>query len=159
MRFALAAAVAATLSLAVPAAAESVQVGDITVTDPWARASAGHARAGAAFMVLDNTGADDKLIKADADVSEKVELHTHINDDGVMRMREVPFIAVPDGTTDLKPGGLHVMFIGLKAPLEEGSSFPLTLTFEEAGDVTVDVTVKGPGAMGHGMSHGHGSHH
>ncbi|OSM01683.1 copper chaperone PCu(A)C [Magnetofaba australis] len=131
----------------------------VSVSAAWARASAKMARAGAAFMRIDNTGAsDDKLISAAADVSDKVELHTHTMENGMMRMYEVPSIPVPAGTgAMLQPGGFHVMFIGLHAPLSEGQSFPLTLNFEKTGKQTVMVHVKAPGAMGH--SHGHMSHH
>ncbi|SDD97751.1 copper chaperone PCu(A)C [Rhodospira trueperi] len=139
--------------------AEEVTVGPLTIADPWARASAGRARAGAAFMSITNDGAEaDRLVAADADVSEVVELHTHIKDGDVMRMRKVEAIDVPaDETTVLQPGGLHVMFIGLHESLKEGEAFPVTLTFEHAGDVEVTVTVKSVGAMGGGMGHGQGS--
>jgi copper(I)-binding protein len=155
---------AAALVLSSPdAMAEPVSLGDLTITDAWARASAGRAPAGAAFMTIENAGADDRLIAGDADVSETVELHTHVRDGEVMRMRQVEAIDLPAGeTTLLQPGGLHVMFIGLHAPLKEGESFPLTLSFEQAGEVTVTVTVKGVGAMpmmgqGHGQGHGAGA--
>ena len=135
--------------------------GDIEIENPWARASAGMAGAGAAFMDIKNTGAADRVVGASAGVSKSVELHTHIRDGDVMKMRRVDAIDVPaDGVAHLQPGGLHVMFIGLEAPLVEGESFPLTLTFENAGEVTVEVEVKGAGDMGampgHGTMPGHG---
>ena len=128
-------------------------VGDITVSAPWARASAGMARAGAAFMTIQNTGAGDRLIAASADVSARVELHTHmLSADGVMQMRQVEggIDVDADAETLLEPGGLHVMFMGLQAPFQQGESFPLTLTFENAGDVTVEVEVLSPTAGAHG---------
>jgi len=139
--------------------AADVTAGAVTVSEPWARASAGMARAGAAFMTIRNDGAADRLVAADADVSEVVELHTHIKDGDIMRMRKVDAIDVAgDAVTMLQPGGLHVMLIDLNAPLEEGATFPLSLTFETAGTVEVMVTVKGVGAQGSGqggtMSHG-----
>lgn len=145
-------------------AGDTYTVGDLTVTAPWARASAAMARAGAAFMQITNAGTEDRLVAAAADVSERIELHTHIMEDGVMRMREVEGgIAIgAESDTMLEPGGLHVMFLGLDGPFEEGTSFPLTLTFEQAGEVTVDVQVRSPGAgamEGRGHSgHGHGDH-
>jgi hypothetical protein len=141
------------------AMAGDAKVGDITVEGPWARASAGPARAGAAFMTLNNAGAvDDKLIAASTDVSNKAELHTHIRDGEIMRMRPVDGIDVPaGGVANLQPGGLHVMLMGLKQPLKEGEAFPLTLTFEKAGEVTVEVMVMKAGAMGQGAMHGHGT--
>ncbi|MBK8907598.1 MAG: copper chaperone PCu(A)C [Rhodospirillales bacterium] len=134
------------------ASAADATVGDITVKSPWARASAGAARAGAAFMTIENAGAeDDRLISASADVSKTVELHTHLMDGDVMKMRPVDAVDVQaGGTAVLQPGGDHVMFMGLQQPLKEGESFPLTLTFETAGSITVDVPVVGAGAMGPG---------
>ena len=132
--------------------------GDISVEAPWARASAGMAKAGAAFMTLKNTGAKaDRLVAAKADISKKVELHTHIMDGGIMRMRQIKDIEVPaGGMAMLKPGGHHVMFMGLDAPLKEGSSFPLTLVFASGAEVSVTVSVQAAGAMGamkHDMGH------
>ena len=146
------------LAAAAPAAAAGVSAGDITVSNAWARATAGPAKAGAAFMHLKNKGdTPDKVVSADADVSKVVELHTHVMQDGMMKMREVPSIPVPaDGATMLEPGGYHIMFIGLTEPLQKGASFPLTLTFEKAGTVTVTVDVKAAGSMG-GTDMEHGS--
>ncbi|SDH84028.1 copper chaperone PCu(A)C [Roseospirillum parvum] len=135
---------AAPVGLATPAAAEPPP----RVEQPWARASAGMARAGGVFMQLISSGDADRLIAAASPVAEVVELHTHIHDNGVMRMRAVPFMEIPAGsTTALKPGGLHVMLIDLKAPLKEGSLIPLSLTFEHGGTVDIEVPVAGPGAM------------
>ena len=153
---------AAALAILLTAAAAFAQ--NTMVSDPWARASAGAVKNGAAFMTIMSHGEADRLVSASAPVAEAVELHTHINDNGVMRMRKIPAIDVPAGeTVTLKPGGLHVMFIGLKAPLTQGESFPLALNFEKAGTITVQVPIKKVGAMGHGMGHdkkgmsGHGS--
>jgi copper(I)-binding protein len=129
--------------------------GDMTISQPWARASAGMAKAGAAFMTLHNdTGMDDTLIAAKSDVASRVELHTHLMEDGVMKMREVKDgIPVKNGASqDLKPGSYHVMFMGLKAPLQENSTFPVTLVFKHAGEKSIVVEVKGPGAMSGAMS-------
>lgn len=132
---------------------------EVAVSQPWARASAGQAQAGAAFMTLTNTGtSDDTLVGAKADVSARVELHTHTMVDGVMQMRQVEGgIPVPAGATQmLQPGGYHVMFLGLKAPLKEGATFPLTLTFKSGQSATIDVQVMAPTAMGQQMQHGQG---
>ncbi len=124
----------------------------VKVSHAWARASAKMARTGAAYVTLENAGAmPDKLVSASAPVADKVELHTHIKDGAVMKMREVESIEVgPHAKVMLKPGGLHIMMIGLKEQLKKGSHFPLTLDFEKAGKVTVDVAIEGPGAMGMG---------
>lgn len=154
---ALVAAAGLALSVAAPALADDgmapvATVGAVEIHQPWARASAGPARNGGSFMVFRNTGeAADAVVAASSDVAETVELHTHIKDGDVMRMREVPRIDLPAGeTVTLQPGGLHVMLMGLKAPLEEGESFDLTVTFENAGSVTFAVPVQGVAAMGHG---------
>jgi hypothetical protein len=141
---------------------------EVAVEAPWARATAMPGGAGAAFMTIVNGGAvADRLVKAASPVAEVTELHTHLHEGGVMKMRAVPFIEVPANTaTRLAPGGLHVMLIGLKAPLKEGETVPLTLSFEKAGELAVSVPVVGPAAMGPsggaampGMPHGggHGS--
>lgn len=117
------------------------------VESAWARASAGMARAGAGFLTIRNEGAADQLVGASAGVSRKVEIHTHVMDGAVMRMRRVDAVAVAaSATTALRPGGDHLMFIGLHAPLEEGGRFPVTLTFEKAGAVTVWMEVRGVAA-------------
>lgn len=143
------AAVVLGFGVAVPAFA-----GDIAVTDPFARASAGAAKTGAAFMTITNSGSEaDSLVSASTPAAAEAELHTNVMDGSVMRMRPVQSIDVPaDGEVSLQPGGLHVMLLDLKAPLKEGQTIPLTLTFAKAGTVTVEVPVKSPAAMG--MKHG-----
>lgn len=149
---------AAAVMTAVLVPVSGALAGDIEIQNPWARASAGMAQAGAAFMDIKNNGGTDRVIGASADVAKSVELHTHIKDGDVMKMRRVDAIDVPaNGMAHLAPGGLHVMFMGLTAPLEEGETFPLTLTFEKAGDVTVEVEVKAAGAMGGMQGQGHGA--
>lgn len=137
---------------ALPAAAGDAKLGPIEVKAAWARATPPNAPAGGAFLSVTNTGAaTDNLISASSDVAKTVELHTHLAQGDVMRMVAVNSIEVQPGkTVDLAPGGLHVMLIGLKKPLKEGESFPLELTFAQAGKVTVSVDVKALGAMGPG---------
>jgi periplasmic copper chaperone A len=122
---------------------------DLTVSGAFLRASPKVANAGAGFLTISNSGkTDDKLIGASADVSKTVELHTHIKDGEIMRMRQVQSIAVPaGGAAQLKPGGDHVMFIDLKGPLMEGDKVPVTLVFEKAGKIDVVMPVLGVGAM------------
>lgn len=133
------------------------RAGDVRVEDPWARASIGPAGNGAAYMTLVNEGdAPDTLVAVRSDLADAVELHTHSMDDGVMRMRPVDAIEIAaDAPTVLEPGGLHVMLIGLRQPLQEGETFPLTLVFEAGGEVTVDVDVVPVRGRGHGHGHGH----
>ncbi|MGZ8408442.1 MAG: copper chaperone PCu(A)C [Hyphomicrobium sp.] len=131
-----------------PFAGETV-IGKIRVARPWARATAGTATVGAAYMRLDNMGAAaDRLIEASSPVAAKTEMHTHIIEGDVMRMRAVDGVDLPPGeTVEFQPGGLHVMLIGLTAALETGKNFPLTLNFAEAGTITVEVEVLQPGAI------------
>ncbi len=131
------------------------KAGDIAIEQPFARATP--AKVGGVFLTLKNAGGTaDKLVKAASPVAETVELHTHIKDGDAMRMRAVENIPVPaNGQTALEPGGYHVMLIGLKQPLKEGTSFPLTLTFEKAGSVTVTVPVQKAGAPAASGGHEH----
>jgi len=130
--------------------------GDMLISKPWARASAGMAKAGGAFMFIYNeTGHDDTLLSAKADIAKKVELHTHTMEGGMMRMRQVPSIPTPNGDTQmLQPGGYHVMFMGLHKPLVEGETFPLTLVFEKAGEITTTIEVMGADYKGDMMKWG-----
>jgi periplasmic copper chaperone A len=134
----------------------------IMIQSPWARASAGMAKAGAAFMTITNHSMhNDKLISASADISERTELHTHLMDNGIMRMRQVEHIDIPKGElVALKPGGFHIMFIKLKNSLKKGDKFPVTLEFKNAGKVEVQVEVHAAGAMGgkHNMGDTHKMH-
>lgn len=112
------------------------------VDGAWARPTVPGQAAGGGFLKITGGAAADKLVAASAGVSKAVELHTMVMDGDVMRMREVGAIDVPAGqTVELKPGGLHVMFIGLGKPLQAGDSFPLTLRFEKAGEVKVEMKV------------------
>lgn len=138
--------------LPVSALAGDAKLGAIEIKDAWARATPARAPAGGAFVTITNTGAvTDNLLAASADVSKTVELHTHIVEGDVMRMVAVGSVEVAPGkAVAMGPGGLHIMLIGLNAPLKEGTSFPLELTFAQAGKVTVTVDVRPVGAMGPG---------
>lgn len=137
--------------LAAPAAAHhDTRLGDLVIGHPWTRAM-GAGQNGAAFMTLRNTGQEpDRLVAASSPIARVVELHTHIREGEVMRMRPVQDIPVPPGqTVHLRPGGLHVMLIGLTEPLRQGTEVPLTLRFARAGEVTVRLEVQAAGARGH----------
>ena len=118
---------------------------EIEIVDPYARAATPSAMSGAAFMAITNSGdTPDRLIAASSDISARVELHTHIMDTGgVMRMVEVEdgFEVGPGETLMLQRGGAHAMFMGLNRSLEQGDTVEVTLTFEQAGDVTLQVPV------------------
>ncbi len=143
------AAVLAALVLTGPALAHDVKLGALEIQHPWARATAPSAPTGAVYLALGNDSQQaDRLVSAASPVAGKVELHTHLMDNGTAMMREVKAIDLPsEGSVTLAPGGLHIMLIGLKEPLVKGKTFPLTLTFETAGSVTVEVAIQGPGAM------------
>ena len=129
------------------ASAHEFKLGSITIGHPYARATAAGQPTGGGFMKLVNGGAADRLLSASAEVSKSVEIHEMKMEGDVMKMRQVDGLALQAGqTVELKPGGYHVMFIGLKAPLKAGESFPVRLKFEKAGEVTVDVKVEAPGA-------------
>jgi len=144
----------ATLGLATSAFAA-----DVLVKDAYARSAGKTAKTGAAFMMIMNHGSEnDRLIDVTSDVAKRVELHTHKeNGDGVMQMLHVEEgFAIPAGEMHpLKRGGDHVMFIGLNQPFEQGDMIPVTLVFEKAGEVTVEIPVdlERKPADG-GMSHG-----
>ena len=130
------------------------KLGSLTFEAPWARIGRG-ARAGAAYLRIVNAGAEaDRLIAASSPVAERVELHSHKMQDGVMRMRRIDAVPVPAGeAAELKPGGDHVMLIGLAGPPEQGGTFPLTLIFQKAGRIAVPVAVRPIAARGPGMKH------
>ncbi|WGI22943.1 copper chaperone PCu(A)C [Amylibacter sp. IMCC11727] len=115
------------------------------VEDAYARAVGASAMAGAAYMAITNqSGQDDVLIAAKTDASAMAELHTHIEDgDGIMMMRQIEGgIQLAAGeTVVMKRGGDHVMLMGLNGALDAGQTLTLTLTFEKAGEIVVDVPV------------------
>jgi periplasmic copper chaperone A len=149
-------AVTAFALVAAAAQAREFKAGAITIGHPYARATAAGQPTGGGFMKLVNAGGNDKLLSATAEVSKTVELHEMRMEGDVMRMRQVDGIELPAGkTVELKPGGYHVMFIGLKAPLKVGDSFPMKLKFEKAGEATVSVSVGAAGEMAmHGAASG-----
>jgi copper(I)-binding protein len=151
LSIALAAMALAATAAQFPAFAEDpVAVGNLRIMHPWARASAGHGKAGAAFMTITNTGGeDDKLVAAATTNAKKTEIHETKMEDGVMKMRMLMGgLAIPAGSeVELKPMGLHVMLMGVTEKLVEGETLILTLTFEKAGSVEVAVPIAGPGAM------------
>ncbi len=136
-----------------PAHAHESKIGAITIDHPYARATGAGQATGGGYMKLVNGGAADRLVSLSADVAKTVELHEMKMEGDVMKMRQVAGIPLAAGqTVELKPGGYHVMFVGLKAPLKAGDSFPMKLRFEKAGEVTVDVKIEAAGAM-EGMKH------
>lgn len=136
---------------------------DIMVQDPYARSSSAMATSGAAFMIIHNHGTSpDRLLDVRSPAADKVELHTHKeNAQGVMQMIHVTegFDLPAGGSIEMVRGGHHVMFLGLKQTLAQGDTVPVTLVFEKAGEVQVDVLVdldRKPEHGGMQMQHGQG---
>jgi copper(I)-binding protein len=144
---------------AAPGASPAAQSEDVTARDAWARASAGKQANGAAYLTLTGGAETDALVAVSTPVAATAELHESSTEGGVMRMRAVPSLRIPAGqTVSLAPGGYHIMLFDLKQPLKAGDTFPVTLTFERAAPVTLNVQVRGLGAsaaMGGMGAHDH----
>jgi periplasmic copper chaperone A len=141
------------LALLTTGAGAQQGAGSIEVQHAWARASAG--KTGAAYFSVVNKGATpDRLVAVSTPAADKAQIHEDKMENGMMEMRPVgPMVIAPGQSAQLKPGADHVMLMGLKHPLKEGETFPLTLSFEKAGDIQVVVTVEKAGAMGADASH------
>ena len=125
--------------------AQSFAASPITIERPWARASAPGQTVGGGFMTILHQGAtEDRLVSATTPMAREVQIHTMNMDGGVMRMSPVERgLAIPaGGRVVLQPGGLHLMFMELSAPLVAGSTFPVTLRFANAGDIKVEFNIE-----------------
>lgn len=127
----------------------------VTVKDPWVRATVPQQKATGAFMKLESDE-DARLVAASSPVAGVVELHEMAMEQGVMKMRAIPSIAVPAGRgVELKPGGYHIMLMELKGQVKEGDMVPIALTFEAKDGKRRTIEVKAPArhlktAPGHG---------
>ena len=149
MKKLLCAACAAAVLLADPAVAARVyNKGLIQLRDPWTRATPSGAEVAAGYVEIRNTGKEaDRLVAAWSPAAARVELHVMSRDGGVMKMREAPGFAMPPRKSfSLKPGGQHLMLIGLKQQLLKGQHIPIMLRFERAGEVRLELEVKASGA-------------
>ena len=139
------AAAVAIMGLIFPASAEDiVKIGDIEIVAPFSRATLPNAPTGGAYFSLVNTGSeDDRLLSATSPVSGDVQLHEMRIENNVARMRDLPDgIPLPAGqTVTLEPSGTHIMLTKLTGPLVEGESVPISLTFERAGAITLDLPI------------------
>lgn len=161
----------------VPAQGHEIAAGDLVVEHPWARATVAVQKNGAAYMTIRNRGHEpERLLAVRTGEAQAAEFHgTTVTAEGVAQMRPAGGVEVPSGgEAKLAPGGVHVMLGGLKRPLYEGVSFPMTLVFERAGEVDIEVEVIGartkemvdhdedqvpvaePGHGSHGAEHGAG---
>ena len=128
--------------------------GQVKVEGAWVRPTVPGQQAGGGFMTLTSAG-DDRLLGGSTPAAERFELHTMAMSGDVMVMRQVDGIDLPAGRkVELKPGGLHVMLVGLKQPLAAGSTVPVTLRLRKAGEVKIEMQVlaRAPGA---GDAHKH----
>jgi copper(I)-binding protein len=144
------------LTLAAPPAhAADVHAGSLDITGAWSRATPKGAPIAAGYLTIKNTGTTaDRLVGGSSDVAPKFEVHEMSMDNGVMKMRPLKggLEIKPGETVELKPQGMHVMFVGLKKPLAQGDHIKATLEFEKAGKVDVEFDVTG---MGGPAGHGH----
>jgi len=134
-------------------------IGDLMLTGGWTRATPKSAPTGAGFVTITNKGdAADRLVGVKTSIAARSEVHTMEMDKGVMKMRQlVKGLEIPAGETVLlKPGGFHMMFIGLKGPIDMGSTVKATLVFEKAGEVVLDLPAAKIGAGKPMGEHAHG---
>ena len=130
------------------AAAQQYELGSLLIEHPWSRPTAPGMPMGVAYLSITNRGQSaDTLVGASSPVAEKVEMHETSIVDGMARMRPLSAIAIPPGATvKVQPGGIHFMLVGLKTPLERGTTAPLVLEFRNAGRVTIQLGIEAPGA-------------
>lgn len=136
-------------TLARPATAHEYTLGDLEIVHPWGRDTEGAAKRGAAYLdIINHGGSPDRLIAASSPASASVELHEHVSENGILHMKAVEAIDIKPGEhVVLQPGSFHIMLLDLVAPLVEGESIPLTLTFERAGSIEVSVLVASVATM------------
>lgn len=148
------AAFVAAFSLTTPLVALA---GPLEVRDAYAHATSTAQPVGAGFFTVANSGAADRLVSVSCTCSQTVEMHSMSMAGGVMKMRKLEAIDVPSkGSVALEPGGMHLMLIGLKAPLAEGQEVPLELRFDKAGLIKTTIKVRARVPAGHeGHEHMH----
>lgn len=136
------------------AQAQSAKVGSVQIENAYTRSTVPGQMAAGGFMKIENKGAVDQLISASSPVAGEVQLHEMAMEGNVMKMRQVKEVVVPaGGAVELKPGGMHLMFINIKAPLTAGETVPVKLKFAKAGEVEVKMPVNAMGAQGGAMKH------
>jgi copper(I)-binding protein len=138
--------------LALPLAqAHDYQLADLHIDHPWSRAMPPNAPAGAAYFLVENRGnSADRLVAVSTPRAGKSELHNHVHENGLMKMVHVSAVDVAAGAqVEFSPGGYHVMLFQLNQPLQAGDRFPLTLQFEKAGSIEVEVQVQEGSSAAH----------
>ena len=147
--------------IAAPVAPVSVKLGDLMISQPWARATPLGAPVAGGYIRIENTGTvADRLVSGVSDISAVLDFHQMRTEEGVMKMRalEDGLLIPPGQTVELKPGGYHIMFTGLKRQLKAGESFKASLVFEKAGPVTLEFRVEGIGASAPAGGDDHAGH-
>jgi copper(I)-binding protein len=142
---------AAMIAFAVPAAAEPVTVGSLTIDGAWTRTTPPGAPTAGGYLSITNNGSEaDTLVAVSTPVASMSAVHEMATKDGVMTMREAEGgVPIPPGTTvTLAPNGFHIMFMGLTAALKQGETLPVTLTFAKAGKVDLAFPILAIGAKG-----------
>ena len=152
--------IAALLSPSLFASAHEYSAGELHIEHPWSREMPAVAPTAAAYFVLHNQGTEaDRLLSVSTPHAGKAELHEHSHADGLMKMQQVQNVAIPaGGAVKFAPMGYHVMLFNLKQQAKDGERFALTLTFEKAGAVEVQVAVQKDAPAGektHGEEHAH----
>jgi copper(I)-binding protein len=154
------AALLATLIVA-PVRAEEVKAGDLVISQAWTRATPNGATVAGGYLTIENKGTTpDRLVNGSADIAGKFEIHEMAMNNGVMTMRprDTGLAIEPGKTVKLAPGGYHLMIMGLKGPLKQGDKVPVTLEFEKAGKVLMQLDVQGVGAQAPASAEGAGGH-
>ena len=133
---------------------QNTSVGSIKVENAYTRATAPGQQVAGGFLKIENKGTADQLVSASSPIAGEVQLHEMAMEGNVMRMRQVKDIPVPaNGAVELKPGGLHLMFMNIKAPLAAGETIPVKLKFAKAGEIEVKMPVNAMGQHGGAMKH------
>ena len=136
------------------AQAQNAKVGSVQIENAYTRSTVPGQMAAGGFMKIENKGAVDQLISASSPVASEVQLHEMSMEGNIMKMRQVKEVVVPaGGAVELKPGGMHLMFMNIKAPLTAGETVPVKLKFAKAGEVEVKMPVNAMGSQGGAMKH------
>lgn len=132
------------LLLGAVALAHNHEKGDIQIRHPWSRATPAGAKVGVGYMEIRNRGAQsERLLGASSPLAQRVEMHVTRREGEVMKMRQVESFEIPGGErVELRPGGGHLMLVDLTRPLKMGERVPLTLRFERAGEVEIEMEVQ-----------------
>jgi copper(I)-binding protein len=122
----------------------TIQIGQLKIDHCWIRPAQMGGNTAAYLIINNDKLLEDKLLSAECTVANRIELHNHIHENGVMKMRPVAHVDIRDKQTEMKPGGLHIMLMDLKQELKENDKVTMKLTFEKAGSVNIEFDVKKP---------------